>query len=65
MPFEKDIPVKTVKRHLMCDCGGEYKSTGNSYMTYPPQYPHQCNNCGDKVTKRKMYPLVIHLPVEE
>jgi len=30
----------------VCDCGGEYKSTGIIFTTMPAYYQYKCNKCG-------------------
>lgn len=52
-------PCKTVVRHAMCECGGEYKCCENIVLTtYPVQYPHDCDKCGNRITFFEKYPYV-------
>jgi hypothetical protein len=56
----KDIPVKPIRRRLICDkCGGEMSPTGSVLTTNPPQYPHECN-CGSVRVERDYYPCIIY-----
>ena len=50
--------VKTYQLKLMCECGGEFKSTGIVLTSNPPQYPHACNSCGKQITKWECYPYI-------
>jgi hypothetical protein len=51
--------IKTVLIEMYCFCGkGIMKPTGHAYMSYPPQYPHQCTACGKTETFTKAYPCV-------
>lgn len=48
---ERRTEVKTFLIHLMCDkCEyGEMKPTASALLSHPPQYPHVCDKCGEKV----------------
>ena len=49
--------VQLVKVMLYCDgCGGRMISTGSVMLTYPPKYPHKCDDCGYMETCKKPYP---------
>lgn len=39
--------VQTYAVKLMCDCGGELIYDGTILPTYPAQYRHVCNKCGN------------------
>lgn len=43
-----------------CDkCGkGQYRPDGYALMSSPPQYPHECNECGHKATFKVKYPYI-------
>lgn len=47
-----------VRCGYVCDrCGdGQYHPTGVAYLSFPPQYPHICDNCGDKRLFGETYP---------
>ena len=32
--------------YAVCDCGGEYKSTGIVFTTMPASYQYKCDKCG-------------------
>jgi hypothetical protein len=55
---ETNIVVKTVLVRMLCKCGGEMKPTGTCYTSYPPQYPHVCNQCGTNATYNVSYPEI-------
>lgn len=43
--------------HAQCSCGGEFERHNNIVLTsYPPKYPHQCNNCKRVVNLLSVYP---------
>jgi hypothetical protein len=54
--------VKTVMVDMTCDeCAkGMMRHTGITLTSYPPKYPHVCNNCGAQATYWKSYPYVTH-----
>lgn len=56
----KEVKVTAVRQHLECDaCGGEMLPTGRVYPTFPEQYPHKCNGCGNVITVYVQYPSII------
>ena len=60
--------VKTVKVSMQCDkCKtGIMERDGNTVLTtYPPQYPHKCNNCGHVENYTVEYPYLDVEPIEE
>lgn len=61
---EKRTEVKTIRVRAICNCGGEFKPTGMCLTSYPPQYPHKCDNCGKVKTFEKSYPTVEYVEVE-
>jgi len=60
--IERSVDVKTVLVHADCECGGEFKTTGEAYMCNPPKYVHICNKCGDWMTSRDKYPVTRMVP---
>lgn len=40
-----------------CD-DGQYRPTGVAYASFPPQYLHKCNNCGDKRSFGETFPVI-------
>lgn len=57
--------VKTYKVIARCECGGQMKPTGVVLSTYPAQYPHVCDRCGQTETYFKEYPTYVYGYVEE
>ena len=57
-------PAKPVMIDFECDvCKvGRYRPTGIQLTSYPPQYPHICNNeeCQDKKTFNMTYPKITY-----
>jgi hypothetical protein len=51
------IETRTFKIRVHCDCGGEYAFNGNSNLSYPPQYVHECPDCGHTATFPDTYPM--------
>ncbi len=39
-----------------CDCGGIMVWDGRELTSYPPQYPHTCEECGKSESLGKIYP---------
>ena len=48
--------TRTFKIKVHCDCGGQFFYNGNSLMTNPPQYAHECSDCGVTDTFPEQYP---------
>lgn len=61
---EKKVKCDVYIVKMICDkCGkGEMIESDDSILTYPPQFPHMCNNCGYTATYRCRYP---HTKLEE
>ena len=49
--------VRTFVIKVYCDCGGEIKFNGNANLSFPPQYVHECGDCGYLTTYPDQYPL--------
>lgn len=50
---EKGMPLKNKKGEIIkCECGGVYRWDGTLLLSYPPQYPFYCDNCGDGIRVR-------------
>ena len=64
---EETKPVRTVRVSLRCECGGEYKSvSGVVLASMPPQYPHECDKCGEELyVEEKTYPRIEFVSLEE
>ncbi len=55
---ERKVEVRTYLVHAdHTGCTGEFKSTGEAYMTYPPKYIHLCTVCGQDETFKEQYPI--------
>lgn len=52
--------------HMVCDkCKkGKMMPIGMELMSYPPQYPHKCDNCGHAVNYSISYPYQKLVPIE-
>lgn len=66
----KDVPVRALRRKLLCDCGGEYTRKGTKGMgvrcSMPAQYPHKCSDCSEVTWVRgKTYPYTVYEEIEE
>jgi hypothetical protein len=57
--------VQVVRERLMCECGGEYKSTGCGKMGIVAQYQHQCDSCRDIDWFAVVYPQIVYVGVED
>lgn len=59
--MEVEREVETVLVKMKCDkCGKGFmeKSGETVLMTYPPQFPHKCNNCEHMENYTKQYPYI-------
>lgn len=59
----KKTEVKVFVEELYCDeCGGKMfmDKIAGVLLTYPPQYPHKCVNCGKTIIMNKCYPDTIY-----
>ena len=51
------INLKKIVHRVYCDdCNVELESTGEAYMTAPPQYSYYCPNCNRRYTFWESYP---------
>ena len=59
--------VNTFVVRYRCDvCDKGYlESTGVALTSYPPQYPHDCSNCGKGKVFNQKYPYNIYKVIEE
>lgn len=59
---ETFTPVRPVSVDYECDkChNGHMRSTGVMLTSDPPQYPHECDECGHAQTFDRMYPYVYY-----
>jgi hypothetical protein len=55
---EERFVVKPYGVRYKCDCGGEMKPSSHILMSFPPQYPHECEKCGKGVDLSERYPTV-------
>ena len=59
MPQIEVVPVATAFRYVCDECGkGEMIYCGGLLLTFPPQYPHQCNQCGSSASFERVYPFL-------
>lgn len=65
--MERRQEVRTFETDYICDtCKiGSMRPTGNVLTTYPPIFPHQCNNnmCKEMASFNVAYPFIEHEPV--
>ena len=57
--------VHPVRIRARCDCGGEYKPTGQVNMTAPVQYEHKCDRCGARMRTQTQFPAIEHFTEAE
>ena len=66
---ETKRPVQPVRVDYKCDmpgCTGRMRPTGATLMSNPPQYPHDCNTCGVRMTFRGVtYPYIAYEEVPQ
>ena len=57
---EQEWEVQTIKVQYVCDsCGnGHMVPTGLCLNSFPPKYPHTCNNCDQKQMFSERYPCM-------
>lgn len=62
---EITINLKPVKIDYECDkCkAGRYAFSGIVLTSYPPQYPHVCDECDDKKTFNVKYPYIKYIEI--
>ena len=53
---EKETEAKAIRVTLECECGGNMAWTGSQLLTYPPQYPHECELCKNVERSSRKYP---------
>ena len=62
--MEVESEVKTVLVKMKCEkCGEGFMGKDGSvvFPSFPPQFPHKCNNCGHIENYTKQYPYVKYL----
>jgi hypothetical protein len=59
MPREQ-TPIRPIQVDYRCDsCNeGYYRPNGIVLTSMPPQFPHECSNCGDSKVFTEKYPTV-------
>jgi hypothetical protein len=62
--IERSVKVETYLVHADCECGGEFKATGEALMCYPPKYIHECTGCKKIERWREQYPATRMIEVE-
>lgn len=61
----RDVPMRAVMRHLLCNkegCGGELRSAGQGMTTFSTKWLHRCDKCGAESWTQHTYPSIIHVP---
>ena len=60
--IREEEPLTPVLVHAMCKCGGEYRASETYIVrvSLPPQYPHQCEKCGDLKSFTNIYPHIAY-----
>lgn len=64
----KKTEVKVFVEKLYCDeCGGVMymNDIAGILLTFPPQYPHKCVNCGKTTIVNEHYPKTIYEEVKD
>lgn len=62
----KMVKADVYLEYKTCDCGGEFERHGNIVLSsYPPQYPHRCNKCGNTKSFTNVYPRIIYKPINK
>lgn len=64
--MEMVLEAKLLIVHMVCDkCGkGKMIPTEIALMSFPPQYPHKCDNCGHTDNFSISYPYQKLVPIE-
>ena len=59
---EVELEVKTFLKVAKCECGGTFERdyTAPVLTTYPVQYRHKCNKCGEIFVSTNTYPQTIY-----
>lgn len=57
----KETPVVPRRQELMCACGSTMTFTGESLMTYPPKYVHECTSCKIRHGMSCQFPRVVYV----
>lgn len=56
---EQKRPVQPMRVSYACDkCGGDVLPTGLCLTSIPAQYPHDCQQCGERYTFTALYPRI-------
>lgn len=65
--MEERQDVKLVRISFKCPkCKTGYlEPTGKVFTTYPPMFPHKCNNCEYQQTFNETYPRIVHEPLDK
>lgn len=61
----RSTQVLVFEERLYCQCGKEMTFMNISYDSYPPRYPHKCENCGENTTEAKRYPGIVYKTIQE
>lgn len=59
---EQKRPVQPIRVSYACDkCGGDVLPTGLCLTSIPAQYPHDCQQCGERYTFTSLYPRIEYI----
>lgn len=56
--------VHPVRVTATCDCGGEYKHTGQDDLTNHT-FTHRCTQCRREIKTKSIFPLIQHFTADE
>ena len=61
MKFE-DVPVRSVMRYTLCECGGRLVQVEGTpvLLSFPAQYLHQCGVCARRQSLRGVSPALVY-----
>lgn len=63
--YEERIPVRPFRVYARCECGGTFFPAGIVLTTFPPLYPHRCEDCRKTKEFESVFPYVDYVEVEE
>ncbi len=65
---ERLVEAKVFIVDMACDvdgCSGKMVPDGRALLTYPAQYPHQCDRCLRRENYAHMYPMTRTVPIPQ
>lgn len=60
----KYTPVQPVRISATCNCGGEYRQTGQNNLT-DNTFGHRCDRCSMEIQSKTKFPAIEHFTEEE